>query len=144
MSATFVALADIPVGAIVRHDRHVGELMSNQDQHAGGYRRFEMNCRCGCGWYIGSTVGSNELEVLELPAEDDGLVAVRAINDFLRHLNAGDLEDRELFSLKARAFDLMAASHDADGPAFADRAAVCRAHAAEARARASGLPSEAA
>lgn len=66
LSAPFLPLERIPVGALVRHDIHTGELMSNQDMHGGGYRRFEINCRCGCDWYIGSTVGTNELQVLDL------------------------------------------------------------------------------
>lgn len=59
--------------------------------------------------------------------------AVDAINDFLRHLRARDLDDGELFALKARAFDLMAAEYDQDGPAFAADAARCRTVAADAR-----------
>lgn len=63
----------------------------------------------------------------------DPMRATKAISEFLRHLNARDLPDAELFALKADAFDLMADQYDEDGPAFAEEAAECRRRAAEAR-----------
>jgi hypothetical protein len=62
--------------------------------------------------------------------------ATHMIGDFLRHLNAKDLSDAELFTAKAATFDRMAAELDADGPAFAGEAAECRLVAARARQRA--------